>query len=190
MLIEPATERILRISPEDVILDAACGARRFTWRMAALGDQVVAFDLSARFIERARERTPTGANTEGIVGQPEPQYYLHRSLQMLFQACFDVGFVIDGIEEPVSPTQASRGLGFGGMVCLRSRQSWSFERSWKSDWRMCPVACAPASRSCYQSPWALCFIAPTFNSRSLRDHTRPSNRRRTQPGPRPEAVAF
>jgi 2-polyprenyl-3-methyl-5-hydroxy-6-metoxy-1,4-benzoquinol methylase len=36
----------------------------------------------------------------GIVGQPAPHYYFHRTLTTLFNACFKVGFVLDGIEEP------------------------------------------------------------------------------------------
>jgi len=176
----------------------ACGAARFTRRMAALGANVVAFDASSSFIDRARQRTPDGTaieyhvadacdrdaiqalgrfdkavctmalmdmpeiaplletltsvlkpqgsfvfsvthpcfhsaamqrfaeiaegdsghhvvrtgvkihayltssarKTEGIVGQPEPQYFFHRSLATLFSGCFEAGFVMDGIEEP------------------------------------------------------------------------------------------
>jgi ubiquinone/menaquinone biosynthesis C-methylase UbiE len=36
-----------------------------------------------------------------IIGQPVPQYYFHRSLNVLFNTCFHAGFVIDGLEEPV-----------------------------------------------------------------------------------------
>lgn len=36
----------------------------------------------------------------GIVGQPSPHYYFHRSLSTLFSACFQAGFVLDGLEEP------------------------------------------------------------------------------------------
>jgi 2-polyprenyl-3-methyl-5-hydroxy-6-metoxy-1,4-benzoquinol methylase len=202
-LIEPATERLLKISPGDVILDIACGAGRFARRMAELGAHVIAIDHSSAFIERARGRTskdagieyhvvnaanaedllafggrrfdktvctmalmdmaetqpllralkellkPAGAfvfsvthpcfhsasmerftelyeeesgrhtyrsgvkvsryltpfarKTEGIVGQPVPQLFFHRPLQVLFQSCFDAGFVIDGFEEPALP---------------------------------------------------------------------------------------
>ena len=35
-----------------------------------------------------------------IIGQPVPQYYFHRPLNVLFNACFQAGFVIDGLEEP------------------------------------------------------------------------------------------
>jgi 2-polyprenyl-3-methyl-5-hydroxy-6-metoxy-1,4-benzoquinol methylase len=35
-----------------------------------------------------------------IIGQPVPHYYFHRPLNVLFNACFRAGFVIDGLEEP------------------------------------------------------------------------------------------
>ena len=200
LLIEPATERLLAVSGGDVILDVACGAGRFARRMAELGASVVAFDHSAKFIERARQRTakdaaveyhvldaaradallslglgrfdkavctmalmdmpeivpllsaltqmlkpcgvfvfsvthpcfhsagiqrfaemyedeagrhitrsgvkvssyltPFAKKTEGIIGQPEPQYYYHRPIHVLFQSCLEAGFVVDGIGEP------------------------------------------------------------------------------------------
>ena len=200
LLIEPATERLLHVVPGDTILHAACGAGRFARRMAQLGARVVAFDCSAAFIARARERTssdaaieyhvvdaanregllslgssrftkavctmalmdmpeigplfaalsrmltPDGAfvfsvthpcfhsadmqrfaeiheeqagrhivrtgvkissyvspfarKTEGIIGQPEPQWFFHRSLSVLLRFGFEAGFVVDGIEEP------------------------------------------------------------------------------------------
>lgn len=36
----------------------------------------------------------------GIIGQPVEQYYFHRPLNVLFNACFDAGFVLDRLEEP------------------------------------------------------------------------------------------
>jgi 2-polyprenyl-3-methyl-5-hydroxy-6-metoxy-1,4-benzoquinol methylase len=199
-LIEPATERLLQVSPGEVILDVACGAGRFARRMAELGAYVVAFDFSERFIARAKQRTPpdmknieyhvadaldeeqvlalglnrfdaavatmalmdmasidplmraltkslkpggrflfsvmhpcfqqpesckfaepyegeertkiicgikvtkyltpTAWRAEGIFGQPELQYYFHRPLSVLLRSCFNVGFVLDGMEEP------------------------------------------------------------------------------------------
>jgi ubiquinone/menaquinone biosynthesis C-methylase UbiE len=44
--------------------------------------------------------TPFARKTQGIIGQPEPQWYFHRPISMLFQVGFDAGFVVDGIEEP------------------------------------------------------------------------------------------
>ena len=63
-LIEPATERLLAAAPGDTILDIACGAGRMARRIAAGGARVVAFDDSAAFIARARERTPVDAGIE------------------------------------------------------------------------------------------------------------------------------
>ena len=63
-LIEPATERLLAPAPGDTILDVACGAGRMARRIAAGGARVVAFDASAAFIARARERTPVDAGIE------------------------------------------------------------------------------------------------------------------------------
>ena len=45
--------------------------------------------------------TPTTYRGIGIRGQPVPTRYFHRPLSQLFQSCFDAGFVIDGLEEPV-----------------------------------------------------------------------------------------
>jgi len=36
----------------------------------------------------------------GIVGQPQPHYYFPRPLSALLPACFQAGFVMDGLEEP------------------------------------------------------------------------------------------
>jgi 2-polyprenyl-3-methyl-5-hydroxy-6-metoxy-1,4-benzoquinol methylase len=208
LLIEPATERLLKVAAGDAILDVACGAGRFARRMAQLGAKVVAFDASAAFIARARERTPSAAaieyhladasnpdallalasarfdkavctmalmdmpeigplltalprllapggifvfsvthpcfhsaaiqrfaeisedepgrhlvrsgvkvssylspsarKTEGIVGQPEPQWFFHRPISALFQLGFEAGFVVDGIEEPRFPGDQPR----------------------------------------------------------------------------------
>jgi SAM-dependent methyltransferase len=36
----------------------------------------------------------------GMPGEPEPHYYVHRSLGVLLGACFAAGLVLDGLEEP------------------------------------------------------------------------------------------
>ena len=229
ILIEPATERLLDVKPGDAILDIACGAGRFTRRMAELGGRIIAFDQSEAFIERARERTPASASieyhvatvesagnllggvvrvdkavctmavmdmpevtplfamvsgllstggifvfsithpcfhsadiqrfaeiaeesagrhvtrtgvkvssylspsarkTEGIVGQPEPQWFFHRPLSLLFQRGFEAGFVVDGIEEPrLPPAEGKPGVRWSHMteippiMVLRMRRS-------------------------------------------------------------------
>ncbi len=46
----------------------------------------------------------------GMLDEPEPHYYFHRSLGALLGACFAAGFVLDGLEEPAfSPEHATPG---------------------------------------------------------------------------------
>ena len=211
LLIEPATERLLEVQAGDTILDVACGAGRFARRMADLGARVVAFDYSAEFIGRARERTtgnaaveyhvvdaanpeavaslgsnrfnkavctmafmdmpeirplfaalprlltpggvfvfsvihpcfhsaaiqrfaelheeeagrhvmrtgvkvssylsPFARKSEGIIGQPEPQWLFHRPISALFRSGFEAGFAVDGFEEPGFPTAETPSAG-------------------------------------------------------------------------------
>lgn len=52
-----------------------------------------------------------------IRGQPEAQWYFHRSLQTLFGAAFDAGFVLDALAEPSFPPEHNsgrEGLSWGG----------------------------------------------------------------------------
>jgi 2-polyprenyl-3-methyl-5-hydroxy-6-metoxy-1,4-benzoquinol methylase len=49
--------------------------------------------------------SPSARKTEGIVGQPEPQFLFHRPISRLFQEGFNAGFVVDGFEEPGFPPQ-------------------------------------------------------------------------------------
>ncbi|RPJ46246.1 MAG: class I SAM-dependent methyltransferase [Candidatus Latescibacterota bacterium] len=53
-------------------------------------------------------RTPFARKTEGIIGQPEAQYYFHRPIHALFGSCFASGFVVDGLEEPGLPAPGER----------------------------------------------------------------------------------
>ncbi len=46
---------------------------------------------------------PFACKTEGIIGQPEPQFYFHRPLHVLLDAGFREGFVVDGLGEPGLP---------------------------------------------------------------------------------------
>jgi SAM-dependent methyltransferase len=62
LLVEPTQERLLALRPGEQVLDVACGAGRFTRRMAATGAHIVAFDHSRRFIDRARQRTTEHAD--------------------------------------------------------------------------------------------------------------------------------
>jgi hypothetical protein len=52
--------------------------------------------------------TPFAKKTEGIAGQPRAQLYFHRPLHVLLQSCFDVGFVVDRLEEPPLPQPEER----------------------------------------------------------------------------------
>jgi SAM-dependent methyltransferase len=67
LLIGPATERLLELRPGEVVLDAACGNGAFSRRMAELGAQVVAFDFSEPFLERARARTAERPDLAGRI---------------------------------------------------------------------------------------------------------------------------
>ncbi len=53
---------------------------------------------SVRISEYIRPATRQG---EAMRGQPALQYYFERPLSRLFKSCFDAGFVLDGLEEPV-----------------------------------------------------------------------------------------
>jgi len=57
LLIEPATLRLLDIQPNERVLDIACGNGALSRRLAGLGAQVLAFDFSSVFVERARARS-------------------------------------------------------------------------------------------------------------------------------------
>ena len=47
--------------------------------------------------------SPFARKTEGIIGQPEPQWFFHRPISTLFRFGFEAGFVVDGVEEPHFP---------------------------------------------------------------------------------------
>ncbi len=47
--------------------------------------------------------TPFAAMGTGVLGEPEPHWYFHRPLSAVLGTFFAAGFVLDGIEEPVSP---------------------------------------------------------------------------------------
>jgi 2-polyprenyl-3-methyl-5-hydroxy-6-metoxy-1,4-benzoquinol methylase len=54
--------------------------------------------------------------TEGIIGQPEPQWFFHRPLSALFGLGFEAGFVVDGLDEPrLSANQGKPGVRWSHM---------------------------------------------------------------------------
>ena len=202
LLVSPAQERLLQLSPGELVLDIACGNGLFSRRMADMGCQVVACDVAPKMIDLAKARSSAYAGrveylvcdatderalvalgegrfdaavcnmammdmpeikpllsalarlvkpngrvafsvvhpcfnlngairvsetfaegnkvvtrnflklpasyiapmaTKGVAisGQPEPQYYFDRPLSLLLGTCFEAGFVVDGLEEPV-----------------------------------------------------------------------------------------
>lgn len=61
-LVDPSQERLLDLKPGERVLDVACGAGRFTRRMAKAGVSIVAIDQSEAFLNRARQRVLKDAN--------------------------------------------------------------------------------------------------------------------------------
>lgn len=56
-LVGPATERLLHLQPGERVVEFACGNGVMSRRMARLGARVLATDVSAAMLERARART-------------------------------------------------------------------------------------------------------------------------------------
>ncbi|MGQ0601454.1 MAG: class I SAM-dependent methyltransferase [Anaerolineales bacterium] len=59
--------------------------------------------VEAHSIKISRYLTPTTHKGLAIVGQPVAQYYFHRPLHVLLNTCFEAGFVLDALEEPLLP---------------------------------------------------------------------------------------
>jgi len=57
ILIGPATERLLKLQPGELVLEIACGNGVFARRLAQLGAQVIAIDFSENLLDQARKRT-------------------------------------------------------------------------------------------------------------------------------------
>src|SRR5262245_24671323 len=51
-------------------------------------------------VKISRYLQPATARGLGILGQPTPSLHFDRPLNVLFNACFRAGFVLDGLEEP------------------------------------------------------------------------------------------
>ena len=68
-LVSPAQHRLLEVQPGERVLDVACGNGQFARELARRGAEVVAFDYSETFIERARAHTEAaGLSVEYRVG--------------------------------------------------------------------------------------------------------------------------
>ncbi|GAC1388453.1 MAG: class I SAM-dependent methyltransferase [Ktedonobacteraceae bacterium] len=57
LLVGPASERLLNLQKDELVLEIACGNGAFARRMAQLGARVIATDFSEQFIERAQVRS-------------------------------------------------------------------------------------------------------------------------------------
>ena len=68
------------------------------WHEGADGVSVVTHSIKVKDYA-----TPFAAKGTAIRGEPEPHWYFHRPLGALLAPFFAAGFVLDGIEEPVSP---------------------------------------------------------------------------------------
>lgn len=58
----------------------------------------LATEYSIRVSEHIRPSTRKG---EAMADQPAVQYYFDRPFSLLFNTCFDAGFVLEGIKEPI-----------------------------------------------------------------------------------------
>jgi 2-polyprenyl-3-methyl-5-hydroxy-6-metoxy-1,4-benzoquinol methylase len=60
-------------------------------------------------VKIARYLTPYMRQGLAMEGQPVPQPYFHRPLRVLLGACFEAGFVLDGLEECAFPADQASG---------------------------------------------------------------------------------
>jgi hypothetical protein len=72
-------------------------------RFAETGEESGGRHVTRTGIKVSSYLSPSARKTEGIVGQPEPQWFFHRPLSLLFRRGFEAGFSIDGLEEPRLP---------------------------------------------------------------------------------------
>lgn len=77
-------------------------------------------------VKVSRYLTPQIFAGRALSGQPVDQPYFHRSLQDLFGACFEAGFVLDGLEETAFPRDLPppRNHSRGGRTSVKFRRCW------------------------------------------------------------------
>jgi 2-polyprenyl-3-methyl-5-hydroxy-6-metoxy-1,4-benzoquinol methylase len=69
--------------------------------------------VETRYVKITRYLDVPPVKGMGMVGEPAPHYYFHRTLSRLFGACFAAGFFLDGLEEPAFPTESASGQPLG-----------------------------------------------------------------------------
>ena len=125
-VVRPKVTELLNPDPTDYILDIACGNGNYSAYLAekAVSNMAVMditdikplFTSVYKLLEdngvfvfatqhpcfvtlTEKYMTPHSYYDIAIEGQPQKQCYYHRSLQDIFNLCFDTGFVIDGFYE-------------------------------------------------------------------------------------------
>ena len=58
---------------------------------------------TVHYVKVSEYLTPSAGPVIGIPGQPVPHLYFDRPISLLLKTFFDVGFVMDALEEPAQP---------------------------------------------------------------------------------------
>ena len=80
-------------------------------RFAELHEEAAGRHVIRAGVKISTYLSPFARQSEGIIGQPEPQWLFHRSLSALLRYGFEAGFFVDGLEEPGLPATVSREAG-------------------------------------------------------------------------------
>ena len=76
-------------------------------RFAELHEEEAGRHITRVGVKISSYLSPFARKSEGIIGQPEPQWLFHRSLSALLRYGFDAGFCVDGLEEPGLPASTA-----------------------------------------------------------------------------------
>jgi 2-polyprenyl-3-methyl-5-hydroxy-6-metoxy-1,4-benzoquinol methylase len=100
-----------RLAPEGIFVFSVthpCFHSADVQRFAELTEETAGRHVTRTGVKVSAYLSPFARKTEGIVGQPEPQWFFHRPLSILFRHAFDAGFCVDGLEEPRLPPADGR----------------------------------------------------------------------------------
>jgi SAM-dependent methyltransferase len=85
-------------------------------RFAEIGEDSDGRHVTRTGVKVSSYLSPSARKTEGIVGQPEQQWFFHRPLSVLFQHGFDTGFTVDALDEPrLPPAEGKPGVRWSHM---------------------------------------------------------------------------